>query len=117
MFWVHASNAARFEQSYRDIADTVKIFGRQNPKENIFKLVHDWLHEGKRGKWVLILDNIDDTPFLLNIDSQGKASSPGGTDLRPLRDYLQSQNGSILISIPKQRSGIQAGREERYHRG
>jgi hypothetical protein len=99
VFWVHASNAARFEQSYRDIADTVKIFGRQNPKANIFKLVHDWLHEGKRGEWVLILDNVDDSHFLLNIDTQGKASSPGSTDLRPLRDYLpQSQNGSILIT-------------------
>jgi hypothetical protein len=99
VFWIHASNAARFEQSYRDIADTVKIFGRQNPKANIFKLVHDWLHEGKRGKWVLILDNTDDARFLLDIDTQGKASSPSGTDLRPLRDYLpQSQNGSILIT-------------------
>jgi hypothetical protein len=99
VFWIHASNAARFEQSYRDIADTVKIFGRQNPKANIFKLVYDWLREGKRGKWVLILDNIDDARFLLDIDTQGKASSPGGTDLRPLRDYLpQSQNGSTLIT-------------------
>ncbi|KAJ5277767.1 hypothetical protein N7534_008281 [Penicillium rubens] len=29
VFWVHASNEARFEQSFRDIADQVKIPGRQ----------------------------------------------------------------------------------------
>ena len=101
MFWVHASNATRFEQSFRDIADTVKIFGRQNPKANIFKLVHDWLHEGKSGKWILILDNVDDARFLLDshLDTQGKAGSPGGTALRPLRYYLpQSPSGSILIT-------------------
>jgi hypothetical protein len=108
VFWIHASNAARFEQSYRDIADTVKIFGRQNPKANILKLVHDWLHEGKRGKWVLILDNIDDARFLLDIDTQGKASSPDGTDLRPLRDYLpQSQNGSILITSRSEEAALE----------
>ncbi|KAJ5604797.1 hypothetical protein N7510_009951 [Penicillium lagena] len=28
VFWVHASNEARFEQSFRDIADLVKILGR-----------------------------------------------------------------------------------------
>ncbi|KAJ6014641.1 hypothetical protein N7540_009232 [Penicillium herquei] len=28
VFWVHASNEARFEQSFRDIADWVKIPGR-----------------------------------------------------------------------------------------
>jgi hypothetical protein len=43
VFWVHASNAARFKQSYRDIADRVKIAGRRDPQANIFKLVHDWL--------------------------------------------------------------------------
>ena len=41
VFWVYASNAARFEQSYRDIADCVKISGRRNPRANIFKLVYD----------------------------------------------------------------------------
>ncbi|OCK90789.1 uncharacterized protein K441DRAFT_475859, partial [Cenococcum geophilum 1.58] len=30
VLWVHASKAARFEQSYRDIADRVKIAGRRD---------------------------------------------------------------------------------------
>ncbi|KAF2830091.1 hypothetical protein CC86DRAFT_444102 [Ophiobolus disseminans] len=38
VFWVHASNAARFEQSYRNIANRVKIAGQQDPQANIFKL-------------------------------------------------------------------------------
>jgi hypothetical protein len=41
VFWVYASNAARFEQSFRDIADRAKVFGRQGPKANIFKLLHN----------------------------------------------------------------------------
>lgn len=41
VFWVHASNAARFEQGYRDIADVIKIARREDPKADIFKLVHD----------------------------------------------------------------------------
>jgi hypothetical protein len=48
VFWVHASNAARFEQSYRDIADRVKIAGRRDPQANIFKQVHDWLRDCKQ---------------------------------------------------------------------
>jgi hypothetical protein len=101
VFWVHASNAARFEQSYQHIADTVKIPGRRNSKTNIFKLVHDWLHDGKNGKWVLILDNIDDARFLLDphLDIQAQHSDPDSRTSQPLREYLpQSQNGSILIT-------------------
>ena len=59
MFWVHAGSAARFEQSYRDIADQVKIRGRQNPKADVVKLVRDWLRDPSHGPWLLILDNLD----------------------------------------------------------
>jgi Tetratricopeptide repeat len=101
VLWVHASNTARFEQSCRDIADKVKIAGRHDPKANIFKLVHDWLQDGKR-TWVLILDNVDDARFLID-DGQDRLDQCGGSASRPLRDYLpQSQNGSILITSRSQ---------------
>jgi tetratricopeptide (TPR) repeat protein len=93
-FWVHASNSARLEQSYRDIADRVKIQGREDPKSDIFKLVQDWLCDGKDRKWCLILDNLDDDRFVLSV-----SNSNSGVLNRPLLAYLpQSPNGSILIS-------------------
>ncbi len=58
VLWVHVSNATRFEQSYRDIADRLKVLGRDNLKANIFKLVHDRLCDSARGTWVLVLDNV-----------------------------------------------------------
>ncbi|KAJ5900176.1 uncharacterized protein N7473_004246 [Penicillium subrubescens] len=64
VFWVHASNEARFEQGFRDIANQVKILGRQDPKVNIFALVENWLRDDNRGKWLLILDNVDDDQLL-----------------------------------------------------
>lgn len=45
MLWVHASNAARFEQGYRAIAEYLKIPGREDVKTNIFKLVHNFLFD------------------------------------------------------------------------
>ncbi|EED22760.1 hypothetical protein TSTA_062470 [Talaromyces stipitatus ATCC 10500] len=50
VFWIYASNVDRFEQSYQKIADHVKLFGRRDPKANIFKLVHDWLRDLKKQK-------------------------------------------------------------------
>ena len=98
MFWVHASNAARFEQSFRDIANCVKISGRQNPQANIFQLVHDWLRSDRNGEWVLILDNVDDAGFLVEAQSAGQ-DGRGSEKARPLVEYLpQCPNGSILIT-------------------
>ena len=110
VFWVHASNAARFEQSYRDIADYVKISGRRNPKANIFQLVHDWLRDERKGRWILILDNFDDAGFLLEAQSTSHNRQLEGLDggnSRPLVSYLpQCQNGSILITTRSRNAAL-----------
>ena len=101
VFWVHASNAARFEQSFRDIADLLKLVGRKDPQANIFKLVYDWLLDKRKGEWVLILDNVDDAQFLLSTwrRSQGSSTNGAGNTTRPLRDYIPyCEHGSVLVT-------------------
>ena len=85
VFWVHASNAARFKQDYRDIAAVVNIAVREDPKVNIFKMVHDWLCKCK-GKWLIILDNVDDADFLVNarVVIQSQSSDSGRQNLQLL---------------------------------
>jgi hypothetical protein len=101
VLWVYASNAARYEQSLRDIADSVKIAGRQDPQANIFKLVHDWLRDCKH-RWLLVLDNVDEARFLLDcLDANPKAAS------RPLREYLPyCEHGSILITTRNKEAAL-----------
>jgi tetratricopeptide (TPR) repeat protein len=103
VFWVHASNTARFEQSFRDIADRVKIFGRQDPQANVFKLVHDWLRQCKQ-RWLLVLDNVDDARFLLD---RLAASTNANTTSKPLREYLSHcERGSILITTRNKEAAL-----------
>ncbi|KAJ6060334.1 hypothetical protein N7444_002188 [Penicillium canescens] len=102
IFWVHASNEARFEQSFRDIADQVKITGRQDPQANIFKLVENWLRDEKRGKWVLILDNIDVYEVLYKSPATGRRDQKNSlidASTKPLLEYLpRSLNGFVIIT-------------------
>ncbi|KAK6822874.1 kinesin [Apiospora arundinis] len=103
VFWVHASSAARYEQGFRDIADYLKLPGRSNPQTNIFRLLYNWLRSEKSGKWVLILDNVDDASFLLHRPADqgdGQGSDSGNqSHNQPLVSYLPCwQHGSILIT-------------------
>jgi tetratricopeptide (TPR) repeat protein len=102
VFWVHASNAARFEQSCREIADRVKIPERRSPTADIFKLVHDWLRDENKGKWILILDNVDDARFLVEAPVTSQEAQAGGLDSKFTQSLWTnvppSQNGSILIT-------------------
>ncbi|CAI7618642.1 unnamed protein product [Penicillium viridicatum] len=102
VFWVHASNAARCEESLRNIAERTKIPGRRDRNANIFQLFGNWLQDGKIGKWILVLDNLDDDellrkPFVTGTEDKAKAQSHTSTQ-PPLRYLLESSKGSIIIT-------------------
>ncbi|KAJ8118503.1 hypothetical protein OPT61_g520 [Boeremia exigua] len=101
VLWVYASNAARYEQSLRDIADAVKLAGRQDPQANIFKLVHDWLRACKH-RWLLVLDNVDDAHFLVDRPAASSTASS-----KPLREYLpHCERGSILVTTRNKEAAL-----------
>ncbi|KAF2022749.1 hypothetical protein EK21DRAFT_40356, partial [Setomelanomma holmii] len=101
VFWVHASNAERFEQSYRNIAGCIKIAGRQDPQANIFKLVHNWLRDCKH-QWLVILDNVDDACFLLDCPATNST-----TARKPLREYLpHCERSSILVTVQNNEAAL-----------
>ncbi|KAF2242295.1 TPR-like protein [Trematosphaeria pertusa] len=111
VFWVHASNAARFEESYQDIASSVEVPGRQNPTADVFQLVHDWLRDERNGKWVLVLDNADDARFLLEARSAGRDGPTNDLEVRssqPLVTYVpQCKNGSVLVTTRSRNVALQ----------
>lgn len=99
VFWVHASNSARFEQGYQEIASLVKLPDRKNPHANIFKLVHDWLYYETQRRWVLVLDNVDNAEFLTEPYPMVQKNDDKPHNSLRLLDYIpQSPNGSILIT-------------------
>lgn len=56
VFWVHASNAERFLQSYMALAFQCEISGRDDPKETL-PIVKNWLENKDHGRWLMVIDN------------------------------------------------------------
>jgi tetratricopeptide (TPR) repeat protein len=101
VFWVHASNTARFEESYRNIAERVKMPDWNNPDVNTLRLVDIWLRDEANGKWLMIVDNADDaTVFSYPVSTIKKVeTSKSPTSEATLLEFLpQSQNGAILVT-------------------
>ncbi|KAI0191890.1 P-loop containing nucleoside triphosphate hydrolase protein [Astrocystis sublimbata] len=111
VFWVHASNMSRYQQSFRGIADYLKLAGREDPQANIFQLLYNWLLSEKSGKWVLIIDNVDDASFLVESPADirdGQANNPGSHGGKPLEQYLpHCSHGSILITSRSKDTALQ----------
>ncbi|QKX54876.1 uncharacterized protein TRUGW13939_01966 [Talaromyces rugulosus] len=91
VFWIHASNAARVQQGYQQIAVVAEIPGRDDPKTNILQLVYQWLCDESHGHWLIVLDNADnDRMFFHSDDADGRA---------PLVSFLpQATHGSVLVT-------------------
>ena len=98
MFWVHAGTRARVEEGYRRIADTTKMDGWDNPKADVLRLVRNWLCDESNGRWVMVVDNADDSAVFFPLLDTAQT-----TAVEPLSDFLpQSPNGSILITSRSQ---------------
>lgn len=104
-FWVHAGTQARFEEGYRRIAEATKMDGWNDPKADVLRLVRSWLCDETNGRWVMVVDNADDSDVFfppLHESPASNVSNPGqATGL--LSDFLpQSLNGSILVTSRSQ---------------
>lgn len=85
VFWVQASSAATFAQSYRIIAETAKIPGRRDPKVNILDLVSRWLRKKPSCPWLMIVDGCDEAELFPQEPSDvGRSTTENGKRLRIL---------------------------------
>ncbi|KAJ5556589.1 hypothetical protein N7494_000504 [Penicillium frequentans] len=98
VFWIHASNAARLEQGYQEIAAVAEIPGRDDPKTNMLQLMCQWLCDARNGRWLMVLDNADVDGIFF--------SSNASNERGPLVSFLpQAVHGSMLITS---RNGLAA---------
>ncbi|RYP33540.1 hypothetical protein DL767_004715 [Monosporascus sp. MG133] len=85
VFWAPAVDAVTFENAYREIGRAVGAAGIDEDRADVKALVKAALSGEKAGRWLLVVDNADDTNLLLG---------PAG-----LSDYLPfSRMGSILFT-------------------
>ncbi|KAK8071888.1 HET-domain-containing protein [Apiospora saccharicola] len=88
VFWVPAVTRATFENAYREIGHALDVLGIQEDKADVTALVKSALNHASAGRWLLIVDNADDTELVF-----------GDTDGSPLLHCLPSSyQGSILFT-------------------
>lgn len=89
---------ARFEQSYRQVADILRIPGRHDPQVDIFLLVKVWLTRPENGAWLFILDNADDGKIVLGQECYDNDNDDVQVTA-PISSHLPySSHGMIMIT-------------------
>ncbi|KAM0714701.1 hypothetical protein Q7P37_009718 [Cladosporium fusiforme] len=104
IFWIHAGSAVRFEQGIREVAERMKIRGRNSRDADIFQLVRSWLADVRHGPWKVILDNADDASVLV----QRRATGQDGSTTLSLLDCIPvCDHGSVLFTTRSRGEALQ----------
>ncbi len=100
VFWVHASNADRFRQSYACIAQECCIPGHDDSNEDVLTLVKKWLEGKSRGRWLMVIDNADDMQLFFG--APGESHHEGN-----LGRYIpECSHGTILVTTRNKQAGL-----------
>ncbi|EQL04248.1 Nucleoside phosphorylase domain protein [Ophiocordyceps sinensis CO18] len=103
VFWVYASNAERFRQSFNTIAQECKIPGYDDSKTDVLLLVKRWLEKKDYGRWLMVIDNADDMELFFNPSGQTTSTSSNGNFAR----YLPECNhGAILVTTRNKKAAV-----------
>ena len=76
MFWVQAATVARFEETFKRIATECRIVTQEATQVDVTLLVKDWLEIRHEGRWLMVVDNVDDADvFFRELTSNKKTLS------------------------------------------
>lgn len=86
---MYARSLERIKKAFEEIAKAVGVSGYDDPGVDVLQSVKDWFEDESSGRWLLIIDNVDDTELLY----------PRSSNSVRLADFLpRSENGSILLT-------------------
>jgi hypothetical protein len=90
IFWVSALSVESFEQAYAEIARQLHIVPMAGDREDVKELVRQHLSAETAGRWLLIVDNADDTDVLFGSGSEAEGSSG-------IADYLPNSEDGLTV--------------------
>ncbi|KAI8623395.1 hypothetical protein F5Y19DRAFT_481760 [Xylariaceae sp. FL1651] len=113
VFWVRASNAEQFRQSFHSIALECSIPGNDNPEVDMLPLVKRWLEGNSQGRWLMIIDNADDAQLFSQLSQASNRSNSVSHDGNPLGQYIPvCAHGSILATTRNKQAGLKFSKGE-----
>jgi len=106
VFWVHASSAERFCQAFASIARECQVPGHDDPKADILSLLKTWLERKERGRWLMVIDNADDTQLFFGRPEESGSTGTAGQEARLGYYVPECAHGSILITTRNKQAGL-----------
>jgi len=106
VFWVHGGSDEQFHQSYVSIAKECQVPGYDDPKMDILPVVKNWLERKDCGKWLMVIDNADDTQVFFGQPAEPTNTGTSKPDGNLARHLPECAHGAILVTTRNKQTGL-----------
>ncbi|KAH7309524.1 P-loop containing nucleoside triphosphate hydrolase protein, partial [Stachybotrys elegans] len=107
ILWVHASNAERFRQSFKAIAEEYQIPGHDDAKVDTLAIVKAWLEKRDGRRWLMVVDNADDMQLFFPPPTRSTLSTAEPNDGKSFSEHLpECAHGALLVTTRNKQLGI-----------
>ena len=113
VFWIHASNYARFTEAYHRIGKELGLSDVDNPEVDTLRLVQKWLSNDANGPWLLVVDNADDIEAFFGLRDNESAEQDGQQAKALFECLPQSSKGSMILTTRDKRIGQRLAKSEK----
>ncbi|KJZ70126.1 hypothetical protein HIM_10496 [Hirsutella minnesotensis 3608] len=113
IFWVHASNADRFRQSFAQIAAECRIPGHDDTKLDELTLVKQWLARKENGNWLMVIDNADDAQLFFGRQLRYHTSKASFNDEKLAQHIPECSHGAVLVTTRNKQAAVKLGKSAR----
>ena len=112
IIWIPATNSESLHQAYLEVAQRLGISGWEDDKEDVKRLVQEYLGKESTGRWLLVFDNADDIDMWIAKVSGSDSGLRHGQGFRSLIDYLpKSKQGAILFTTRNRKIGVKLAQQ------
>ena len=112
IIWIPATNLESLHQAYLEVAQQLGISGWEDDKEDVKRLVQEYLGKESTGRWLLVFDNADDIDMWIAKASGSESGLQHGQGFRPLIDYLpKSKQGAILFTTRDRKIAVKLAQQ------
>ena len=112
IIWIPATNSESLHQAYLGVAQQLGISGWEDDKEDVKRLVQEYLGKESTGRWLLVFDNADDIDMWIAKVSGSDSGLRHGQGFRSLIDYLpKSKQGAILFTTRDRKIGVKLAQQ------
>jgi hypothetical protein len=98
IFWVHASNHARFTEAYHEIARELALPRIDDLDIDTLQLVLKWLDNGANCPWLLVLDSADDMETIFGSNCHVLLGQDGQPSTAIVSHLPKSPKGAMIIT-------------------